>query len=265
MMILAPTRDDIAGAFPHLEPAEIDAVMAALQSDDSEYEILAAIAGIIDQYEVGIQCIHDERVYPAITYVGTADVYDPTFAVMEDAESIVLASFDDIVRAHDIGTAGRFMRYELDARECSTHGMIQNVRRAVDDARGGDGADYLATFFRSSLAAFAWTTGYADGQSGDVEHYCQTAPWSEDDRLTMLAQCADFLTCEASLIVAADIGAAALGTDWILSRQRHGTGLWDRGLGTVGDALHAAAVHWGDPNDDLTSWLDWSDDMGDMD
>jgi hypothetical protein len=46
--------------------------------------------------------------------------------------------------------------------------------------------------------------------------------------------------------VAAGRPEADLGMDLLLSRCRHGTGFWDRGLGLVGDRLHAAATLYGD-------------------
>lgn len=47
---------------------------------------------------------------------------------------------------------------------------------------------------------------------------------------------------------------ASIGHDFLLSRDRHGTGFWDRGLRDVGQRLHDAAKVYGDsqfmPNDD---------------
>lgn len=39
-----------------------------------------------------------------------------------------------------------------------------------------------------------------------------------------------------------------LGHDFWLSRNRHGTGFWDRGLGDIGDRLHKAATVYGSCN-----------------
>ncbi|ABD11100.1 hypothetical protein ThrDRAFT_03662 [Frankia casuarinae] len=53
-----------------------------------------------------------------------------------------------------------------------------------------------------------------------------------------------------------------LGQDWVLSRQRQGTGLWDRGYGPEGDHLHEQAIVYGDilleisgVEDDCDGWV----------
>ncbi len=53
-----------------------------------------------------------------------------------------------------------------------------------------------------------------------------------------------------------------LGRDWVLSRQRQGAGLWDRGYGPEGDRLHEQAIDYGDilveisgVEEDSESWV----------
>lgn len=41
-------------------------------------------------------------------------------------------------------------------------------------------------------------------------------------------------------------GAADAGHDFALSRNGHGTGFWDRGMGELGDRLHKAAKVYGE-------------------
>jgi hypothetical protein len=43
-----------------------------------------------------------------------------------------------------------------------------------------------------------------------------------------------------------EIDAAQAGHDFYLTRNRHGAGFWDRGLGAIGDRLTAAAQVYGD-------------------
>lgn len=60
----------------------------------------------------------------------------------------------------------------------------------------------------------------------------------------MVAACELFELCHAAdLDAAEDAGRDRehLGHDFWLSRNGHGTGFWDRGLGAVGDRLHDAA------------------------
>ena len=59
----------------------------------------------------------------------------------------------------------------------------------------------------------------------------------------MLEDCADFET-DAALDLA-DLDEAQSGHDFWLTRNRHGAGFWDRGLGVIGDRLTQAAHAWG--------------------
>jgi len=60
---------------------------------------------------------------------------------------------------------------------------------------------------------------------------------------TMAADCADFrLDCGPLLDTVSD---AQAGHDFWLTRNGHGAGFWDRGLGELGDKLTAAAKAYG--------------------
>jgi hypothetical protein len=51
--------------------------------------------------------------------------------------------------------------------------------------------------------------------------------------------------CEANAADLADLSPSDIGHNFLLSRNRHGTGFWDRGWGERGDRLHAAATIYG--------------------
>lgn len=55
----------------------------------------------------------------------------------------------------------------------------------------------------------------------------------------MIVDCADFQTANAELLAEIDPGQA--GHDFWLTRNHHGVGFWDRGLGVVGEQLTKAA------------------------
>ena len=94
------------------------------------------------------------------------------------------------------------------------------------------------------------------------DQYLETALWSElddDDEpldgtysaddiavsslAEMRSDCADFVTANTDDL--ADIDAAQAGHDFWLTRNGHGTGFWDRGLGAIGDRLASAAKVYG--------------------
>lgn len=56
-------------------------------------------------------------------------------------------------------------------------------------------------------------------------------------------ECRQFIVSEARDL--AEIDASQAGHDLYLTRNRHGAGFWDRGLGERGDRLAAAARVWG--------------------
>lgn len=60
---------------------------------------------------------------------------------------------------------------------------------------------------------------------------------------TMEAECKDFIEAQAELLE--ELSAAQAGHDFWLTRNRHGTGFWDRVLGEVGKALTEAAHTYG--------------------
>lgn len=47
-------------------------------------------------------------------------------------------------------------------------------------------------------------------------------------------------------IIEAGASVGQIGHDFLLSRDRHGTGFWDRGYGSIGQILHEAATVYGD-------------------
>ena len=65
-----------------------------------------------------------------------------------------------------------------------------------------------------------------------------------DEAMTEIAgECRDFAEANASDL--AGIDAAQAGHDFYLTRNRHGAGFWDRGLGEIGDRLTDAAHVYG--------------------
>jgi hypothetical protein len=68
---------------------------------------------------------------------------------------------------------------------------------------------------------------------------------SEQAADEMRGDVADFLESNASLIARAGLSPVQVGHDFWLTRNGHGAGFWDRGLGEVGDELTAMAKPYG--------------------
>jgi hypothetical protein len=63
---------------------------------------------------------------------------------------------------------------------------------------------------------------------------------------TFLSQVSDFVTANWDDVKGMD--PTDVGHNFVLSRNHHGTGFWDRGLGDLGDRLHKACEPYGDVN-----------------
>lgn len=63
----------------------------------------------------------------------------------------------------------------------------------------------------------------------------------------MRAECKDFIDyCEANGDLMAGLAPDMCGHDFWLTRNHHGAGFWDRGLGKQGEKLTKAAHAWGE-------------------
>lgn len=68
---------------------------------------------------------------------------------------------------------------------------------------------------------------------------------------TMMQEVRDFVLANAADIAASGQEAGQVGHDFCLTRNRHGAGFWDRGLGAIGDRLTDAAHVYGESNLDV--------------
>lgn len=69
------------------------------------------------------------------------------------------------------------------------------------------------------------------------------ATWSADSEREALADVTGFITQAGALLDG--MGASAIGYDFWLTRNGHGVGFWDRGLGERGDKLSSIAKGMG--------------------
>ena len=83
-----------------------------------------------------------------------------------------------------------------------------------------------------------------DGGDPLDRNYC-IADLHDDCLATMEKDCLSFMARNQDDVFACDSMAQA-GHDFWLTRNRHGAGFWDRGLGEVGNRLTAAAHAYGE-------------------
>jgi hypothetical protein len=101
----------------------------------------------------------------------------------------------------------------------------------------------LTAFVQGYIACALWSSTDEDGDS--LDQYDES-DLSDDTLSEMESDCADFIEANASLLEQSGLSAEQAGHDFWLTRNRHGAGFWDRGLGKVGEQLTEAAHVYGE-------------------
>ena len=101
---------------------------------------------------------------------------------------------------------------------------------------------HVATAFDAMIEAALWSSTDQDGEPLEINF----APWdvAEGTREELRSELADFMEDSAEDIAASGLSDEQVGFDFWLTRNGHGAGFWDRGLGEVGERLTAAAKVW---------------------
>lgn len=102
---------------------------------------------------------------------------------------------------------------------------------------------YLEPFFRQYLETALWSSLDDDGKPMDRTY--SVSDIAEESKAAAQEECLDFISANArDLEIHGDAGQA--GHDFWLTRNGHGAGFWDRGLGDLGDRLTAACRAYGE-------------------
>jgi hypothetical protein len=102
---------------------------------------------------------------------------------------------------------------------------------------------FTAAYIECSL----WASTDEDGEP----LYCLETELSDETRATMVGECADFQTRFAELLeqsynhTTIDYNEEYAGHDFWLTRNGHGAGFWDRGLGEIGKRLTEVSKQYG--------------------
>ena len=129
----------------------------------------------------------------------------------------------------------------------------EHVPAKLPRTRIRGGFDFVE-FVRGYLECFEWLLPdpAEDSESGIDRD--KIRGWSRDALRSIYADCRDF--CRANAADLAEYvarreaeglrgysGAACAGHDFYLTREGHGAGFWDRGLGELGDRLSKASKY----------------------
>ena len=109
---------------------------------------------------------------------------------------------------------------------------------------------HLNAFVMGYLEAlyFAETATNSDGEEVDN---LAGVEMTESAREECRQECAQFmdlapLWLKSAMLAGIDYDHTQAGRDFWFSRQGHGVGFWDRGLGVIGDQLHKVAEQFGE-------------------
>lgn len=102
--------------------------------------------------------------------------------------------------------------------------------------------EHFSKFYGAYIACALWSSTDDDGEPLDTNY--NEGDLTEGTKAALEVDCAQFV-----LMCAKDLEALApeqAGHDFWLTRNRHGVGFWDRGLGDLGERLTKAAHAFGE-------------------
>ena len=99
-------------------------------------------------------------------------------------------------------------------------------------------------FIAAYIEAAIWTEVNEAGEP--LDGFVDETDLAPEARTAIEADCDDFLKHNSAIIEEAMMGAHQAGIDFLLTRNRHGAGFWDRGLGALGDKLTEASRPYGE-------------------
>src|SRR3984957_13940161 len=124
----------------------------------------------------------------------------------------------------------------------STHKVKQRIGLKINLSRSII-VDKLDCFTQAYIECALWSTMDDDGRPmDDGRDYRDIAP---DTLNLMIADCQAFQNDNAELL--SEMGDDSQnGHDFWLTRERHGVGFWDRGMGEIGEKLTEKAHEYGE-------------------
>lgn len=104
--------------------------------------------------------------------------------------------------------------------------------------------EIVGSFIRDASESYAFAALWASGPDGHGPSVYGIEDISADGWASITADVTDFVMANWPTLGRLDPGA--VGHDFLLTRDGHGAGFWDRGLGEIGDALAKAAGAYGE-------------------
>lgn len=102
----------------------------------------------------------------------------------------------------------------------------------------------LDKFTTAYLECALWSSTGDDSEPFDRNY--SIGDFSDSAIESVIAECNDFRTTNAELLEKSGLSDEQAGHDFWLTRNHHGAGFWDRGLGAIGKELTAMAHPYGE-------------------
>lgn len=102
--------------------------------------------------------------------------------------------------------------------------------------------EYKRTFVRAYEECALWASTNENGEPLDRTY--DIDDFSKDTNKRIQEDCTNFINDNWTDLK--ELSPSKCGHDFFLTRNRHGAGFWDRGLGKVGDRLTKASHPYGD-------------------
>lgn len=101
----------------------------------------------------------------------------------------------------------------------------------------------MQTFLSAYIECALWSSTDDNGEPLDANYY--ESDISEKTLTEMEADCLDFQEANRALLDASGLAQDQQGHDFWLTRNGHGAGFWDRGIGEIGTKLTDASKVYG--------------------
>lgn len=92
---------------------------------------------------------------------------------------------------------------------------------------------------RAYIRCALWSS--TDGSGEPLDQSFDADDIAEATRDTMAQELDDFMVANATKLLTSGLNSEQVGHDFWLTRNGHGAGFWDRGLGSLGQELSEAA------------------------
>ncbi len=123
------------------------------------------------------------------------------------------------------------------------------IERVTEDE---DLTDDLETMLGAYEVCALWSSSHYASENAEpvpMDDVASADDVADEARAEMRAECLDFLAFNYSdvlaMVATAGFDYASVGHDFWLTRNGHGAGFWDRGLGEIGERLSKAARVYG--------------------